>query len=187
MRVNKVFLFFSSFLLSLSLSLSLPSDDGQGEATNHGCGGRWGPDRHHSRKPPVHHEKASQIQKKQMHDDSIVPLVFVVMMTWWGVKQDAGAGTKRGSSFLSNFFCQAPPSVKRNNSAPPYTQTMLHNVHLCCFMIIGSKLCLNWNLKDNSGAQWDHMIMTHVHRVRPFSGISFHSSPMEPNFSKTAN
>ena len=31
------------------------------------------------------------------------------------------------------------------------------------------------------------MIITHVHRVGPFSGISFHSSPMEPKFSKTAN
>ena len=25
------------------------------------------------------------------------------------------------------------------------------------------------------------MIITHVHRVGPFSGISFHSSRMEPN------
>ena len=31
------------------------------------------------------------------------------------------------------------------------------------------------------------MITTHVHRVGPFSGISFHSSQMEPKFSKAAN
>ena len=43
------------------------------------------------------------------------------------------------------------------------------------------------SLKDNSGAKREHMIITHVHRVGPFSGISFHSSRMEPKFSKTAS